>query len=48
MEQRGKTKEGENETTETQVDRIYHIDRGYLHIEDKLQALGGNITRIKM
>ena len=35
-------------TTETQVDRIYHIDRGYLHIEDKLQALGGNITRIKM
>jgi UDP-N-acetylglucosamine 1-carboxyvinyltransferase len=35
-------------TTETQVDRIYHIDRGYLHIEDKLRALGGNITRIKM
>ncbi len=35
-------------TTETQVDRIYHIDRGYLHIEDKLGALGGNITRIKM
>lgn len=35
-------------TTETQVDRIYHIDRGYLRIEDKLQALGGNITRIKM
>jgi UDP-N-acetylglucosamine 1-carboxyvinyltransferase len=35
-------------TTETQVDRIYHIDRGYLHIEDKLQALGANITRIKM
>ncbi|MCJ8321588.1 MAG: UDP-N-acetylglucosamine 1-carboxyvinyltransferase [Colwellia sp.] len=35
-------------TTPTQVDRIYHIDRGYLRIEDKLQALGGNITRIKM
>ena len=34
-------------TTETQVDRIYHIDRGYQHIEDKLQALGANITRIK-
>ncbi|WP_448549715.1 UDP-N-acetylglucosamine 1-carboxyvinyltransferase [Thalassotalea fusca] len=32
--------------TETQVDRIYHIDRGYQHIEDKLQALGANITRI--
>jgi len=34
-------------TTETQVDRIYHIDRGYQNIEDKLQALGANITRIK-
>ncbi len=34
-------------TTETQVDRIYHIDRGYQQIEDKLQALGANITRIK-
>jgi len=33
--------------TETQVDRIYHIDRGYQKIEDKLQALGANITRIK-
>jgi UDP-N-acetylglucosamine 1-carboxyvinyltransferase len=34
--------------TETQVDRIYHIDRGYQKIEDKLQALGANITRIKV
>jgi UDP-N-acetylglucosamine 1-carboxyvinyltransferase len=34
-------------TTETQVDRIYHIDRGYENIEGKLQALGANITRIK-
>ena len=33
--------------TETQVDRIYHIDLGYQKIEDKLQALGANITRIK-
>lgn len=33
-------------STETQVDRIYHIDRGYQKIEDKLQALGANITRI--
>lgn len=32
--------------TSTQVDRIYHIDRGYLHIEDKLQALGADIERI--
>lgn len=34
-------------STETQVDRIYHIDRGYQKIEDKLKALGANITRIK-
>ncbi|MEW6981202.1 UDP-N-acetylglucosamine 1-carboxyvinyltransferase [Colwelliaceae bacterium 6471] len=33
--------------TETQVDRIYHIDRGYQHIEDKLSALGANIIRIQ-
>jgi len=32
--------------TPTQVDRIYHIDRGYLRIEDKLQKLGADITRI--
>jgi UDP-N-acetylglucosamine 1-carboxyvinyltransferase len=30
----------------TIVDRIYHIDRGYEHIEDKLRALGVNIERI--
>ena len=34
--------------TPTQVDRIYHIDRGYLKIEDKLQALGADITRINI
>lgn len=34
-------------STETQVDRIYHIDRGYQRIEDKLQQLGADITRIK-
>lgn len=31
---------------ETIVDRIYHLDRGYEHIEKKLNALGANITRI--
>jgi UDP-N-acetylglucosamine 1-carboxyvinyltransferase len=31
----------------TQVDRIYHIDRGYLCIEGKLQDLGADISRIK-
>ncbi len=30
---------------ETIVDRIYHIDRGYDKIEDKLSALGANIER---
>lgn len=32
---------------ETIVDRIYHLDRGYEHIEAKLSALGANIRRIK-
>ncbi|OTA17524.1 3-phosphoshikimate 1-carboxyvinyltransferase [Xenorhabdus vietnamensis] len=31
----------------TIVERIYHIDRGYEHIEDKLRGLGANIERIK-
>lgn len=35
-------------TTETQVDRIYHIDRGYQCIEGKLQSLGANIKRFKV
>ncbi|HGN1704311.1 TPA: UDP-N-acetylglucosamine 1-carboxyvinyltransferase [Providencia rettgeri] len=30
----------------TTVDRIYHIDRGYEHIEDKLRGLGADIQRI--
>jgi UDP-N-acetylglucosamine 1-carboxyvinyltransferase len=31
---------------ETVVDRIYHIDRGYECIEEKLSVLGGNIKRL--
>ena len=31
---------------ETIVDRIYHIDRGYELIEEKLSYLGANITRL--
>jgi len=31
---------------ETIVDRIYHLDRGYEHIEAKLSALGAQIRRI--
>jgi UDP-N-acetylglucosamine 1-carboxyvinyltransferase len=32
---------------DTLVDRIYHIDRGYEHIEEKLAALGAGIRRVK-
>ena len=31
---------------ETVVDRIYHIDRGYERIEEKLNLLGANIERV--
>lgn len=31
---------------ETTVDRIYHIDRGYECIEEKLQSLGAIIRRV--
>ena len=31
---------------ETIVDRIYHIDRGYDHIEEKLAGLGAKIQRV--
>jgi len=31
---------------ETTVERIYHIDRGYQLIEEKLQQLGANIRRV--
>jgi len=31
---------------DTKVDRIYHIDRGYDHIEEKLSQLGATIRRV--
>ncbi|MCU7859970.1 MAG: UDP-N-acetylglucosamine 1-carboxyvinyltransferase, partial [Candidatus Thiodiazotropha sp. (ex Lucinoma kastoroae)] len=31
---------------ETLVDRIYHIDRGYENIEEKLAGLGSEIRRL--
>jgi UDP-N-acetylglucosamine 1-carboxyvinyltransferase len=31
----------------TQIDRVYHIDRGYEKIEQKLAAVGADIQRIK-
>ncbi|OGJ87436.1 MAG: UDP-N-acetylglucosamine 1-carboxyvinyltransferase [Candidatus Raymondbacteria bacterium RifOxyA12_full_50_37] len=31
----------------TKLDRVYHIDRGYEHIEEKFNAVGARIERIK-
>jgi UDP-N-acetylglucosamine 1-carboxyvinyltransferase len=31
---------------ETIIDRVYHIDRGYEHIEEKLKSVGAQIRRI--
>jgi len=33
-------------TGTTMIDRIYHLDRGYEHIEDKLIGLGATIERV--
>jgi UDP-N-acetylglucosamine 1-carboxyvinyltransferase len=32
---------------ETTVDRIYHLDRGYDRMEEKLRAVGADIERVK-
>jgi UDP-N-acetylglucosamine 1-carboxyvinyltransferase len=31
---------------ETQVQRIYHLDRGYERLEEKLQLAGADIERV--
>ena len=31
---------------ETTVNRVYHLDRGYEHVEEKLGAVGANIKRV--
>ncbi|MCB1589378.1 MAG: UDP-N-acetylglucosamine 1-carboxyvinyltransferase, partial [Xanthomonadales bacterium] len=31
---------------ESEVDRVYHIDRGYECIEEKLSALGARMRRL--
>ena len=33
---------------ETVIDRVYHIDRGYERIEEKLRRLGANIERVRL
>jgi len=32
---------------ETRVQRIYHVDRGYEHLAEKLSGVGAKIRRIK-
>jgi UDP-N-acetylglucosamine 1-carboxyvinyltransferase len=32
---------------ETVIDRVYHIDRGYEKIEDKLKTVGARIERLR-
>jgi UDP-N-acetylglucosamine 1-carboxyvinyltransferase len=32
---------------ETLIDRIYHLDRGYEGLEQKLAALGAHVQRVK-
>jgi UDP-N-acetylglucosamine 1-carboxyvinyltransferase len=32
----------------TEVARVYHLDRGYERIEEKLSALGANIRRVRV
>jgi UDP-N-acetylglucosamine 1-carboxyvinyltransferase len=32
---------------ETTVSRVYHLDRGYERLEEKLQALGGHVQRVR-
>jgi UDP-N-acetylglucosamine 1-carboxyvinyltransferase len=32
---------------QTVIDRIYHLDRGYDRMEDKLRAVGADIERVK-
>jgi len=32
---------------ETVVNRVYHLDRGYEHVEDKLSAVGARIERVR-
>ena len=32
---------------ETVISRVYHLDRGYEHIEEKLSRCGARIERVK-
>jgi UDP-N-acetylglucosamine 1-carboxyvinyltransferase len=30
----------------TTINRVYHLDRGYERLEDRLRALGANVQRV--
>jgi UDP-N-acetylglucosamine 1-carboxyvinyltransferase len=32
---------------DTEIQRVYHLDRGYERLESKLSSLGANIKRVK-
>ena len=32
---------------ETEIRRVYHLDRGYEKLDQKLQGLGADIVRVK-
>ena len=32
---------------DTHISRLYHIDRGYENIDDKLEQLGADVQRVK-
>lgn len=32
---------------QTRVNRVYHLDRGYEHLEEKLQAVGAKVERVQ-
>jgi len=34
-------------TGTTEINRLYHIDRGYEHIDEKLEALGARVERVR-
>jgi UDP-N-acetylglucosamine 1-carboxyvinyltransferase len=31
----------------TEVSRVYHLDRGYERLEEKLSALGADVARVR-
>jgi UDP-N-acetylglucosamine 1-carboxyvinyltransferase len=35
-------------TGSTEINRLYHIDRGYEHIDEKLLILGANVDRVRI